>query len=268
MNAQSTNAKIKAHDRQETALRKELDKPSSVLLLGGTGRTGRRVLDQLLERGVEVRAVVRLAKRLPEGMATHDRLTLVEADLLSLSQKDLLGQVRGCDAVVSCLGHTIDLKGIFGPPHDLVSRATERVCRAIADLQPPTPVKFVLMSSVSVNRPGQLDTRRGMIERAFLRMLRRLVPPARDNQNAADFLCSGIGLADPSIQWVIVRPDSLVEGDISTYALHESIVSSLAKPDQSSMSNVAHFMCELVTEPMAWDEWKGRLPVIVNSASR
>ena len=118
MNAQSTNAKIKAHDRQETALRKELDKPSSVLLLGGTGRTGRRVLDQLLERGVEVRAIVRSVQRLPEGMANHDRLTLVEADLLSLSQRDLLDQVRGCDAVVSCLGHTIDLKGIFGPPRD------------------------------------------------------------------------------------------------------------------------------------------------------
>jgi hypothetical protein len=47
----------------------------------------------------------------------------VEADLLSLGEEDLLAQVRGCDAVISCLGHTINLKGIFGPPRDLVTRA-------------------------------------------------------------------------------------------------------------------------------------------------
>ena len=36
----------------------------TVLLLGGTGRTGGRVLQQLLGRGVRVRAVVRSAERL------------------------------------------------------------------------------------------------------------------------------------------------------------------------------------------------------------
>jgi uncharacterized protein YbjT (DUF2867 family) len=30
----------------------------TVLLVGGTGRTGRRVLQQLLDRGISVRAVV------------------------------------------------------------------------------------------------------------------------------------------------------------------------------------------------------------------
>jgi hypothetical protein len=267
MEAQSVNENNKAQDRLETAIRKEPDKPGHVLILGGTGRTGRRVIDQLLERGFEVRAVVRSVKRLPEGIVSRDRLTLIEAELLSLSQKDLLDQVRGCVAVISCLGHTTDLKGIFGPPRDLVTRATERVCRAIAEIQPPSPVKFVLMSSVSVNRPGRLDSRRGMIERAFVKMLRGLVPPSRDNQEAADFLNNGVGRADPFVQWVIVRPDTLVDGDIGSYALHEGLVSSLAKPDQSAMSNVAHFMCELVSEPKTWDEWKGRLPVIIDAGS-
>jgi nucleoside-diphosphate-sugar epimerase len=241
---------------------------NAVLLLGGTGRTGRRVIEQLLERGVEVRAIVRSAGRLPAGMADHARLTTVEAEILSLSQQELLDQVRGCNAVVSCLGHNTDLKGIFGQPHDLVRRATERVCRAVAKLQPPTPVKFVLMSSVSVNRPNRLDTRRGLIERAFVCLLRGLVPPARDNQDAADFLCGEIGQADPFVRWVAIRPDTLIEGEVSEYALYEGLVSSLAKPDQTAMANVAHFMCDLVTEPHVWDAWMGRLPVIVDAVSK
>ena len=36
----------------------------TVLLVGGTGRTGRRVLEQLLSRDVNVRAIVRSAEML------------------------------------------------------------------------------------------------------------------------------------------------------------------------------------------------------------
>jgi nucleoside-diphosphate-sugar epimerase len=240
----------------------------TVLLLGGTGRTGGRVLEQLLERGVEVRAIVRSAERLPTGTAAHAGLKVVEADVLSLSQNELLDQVRGCDAVISCLGHNSDLRGIFGPPHDFLTPVTERVCRAIAELRPPTPVRFVLMTSVSVNRPNRLDTRRGVTERAVVAVLRGLVPPARDNQEAADFLCGEIGQADPFVRWVVVRPDTLLEGDVSEYALHEGLVSSLAKPDSTNRANVAHFMCELVTDPKTWDTWQGGLPVVVNAVSK
>jgi hypothetical protein len=30
------------------------------------------------------------------------------------------------------------------------------------------------------------------------------------------------------------------------------------------MANVAHFICELVTDPAAWKAWKGRMPVVVD----
>jgi hypothetical protein len=62
------------------------------------------------------------------------------------------------------------------------------LCRSIEALAPPTPVKLILMGSVSVNGPDRLDTRRGAFERAFLWVLRGVLPPARDNQCAADFL--------------------------------------------------------------------------------
>jgi hypothetical protein len=238
-----------------------------VLLLGGTGRTGGRVLKQLLDRGVDVRAIVRSAGRLPEGVAGHPGLTVIEADLLSMSDDELRRHVAGCDAVISCLGHNIDLKGVFGPPRDLVTQAVSRVCGAIEALRPSEPIKFILMSTVSVNRPDRADTRRGAGERALVAVLRGLVPPARDNQTAADFLLEYVGTDSPFIGWVVIRPDTLVDGDVTGYALHEGIVSSLAKPDDTSRANVAHFMCELVTEPAAWRAWQGKVPVIVNAAT-
>lgn len=240
----------------------------NVLLLGGTGRTGGRVLQQLLAREVRVRAVVRSAERLPAGVADDPRLTVVVADLLSLSDEQVGELVDGCDVVISCLGHTISVQGILGPPRDLVVRSVERVCRATRELRPAQPVKLVLMSSVSVNRRGGLDTRRGRVERAVLWTLRGLVPPARDNQRAADFLHDVIEAADPYAQWVAVRPDTLKDGDVTEYALHEGLVDGLFRPGETNMANVAHFMCELATDASAWAAWRGKLPVIVNAPTR
>jgi nucleoside-diphosphate-sugar epimerase len=239
----------------------------TVFLVGGTGRTGRRVLTQLLGGGASVRVVVRSAGKLPAGAADNPNLTVVEADLLSLGDDDLLRQVRGCDAVISCLGHVPDFKGIFGPPRDLVTRATTRLCRAIETLRPAKPVRFILMSSVSVNRPGGLDTRRGMFDKAVVWILRGIVPPTGDSQRAADFLWRDVGMTDTFVQWAVVRPDTLREGDVSEYSLHEGLVSGLFAPDSTNMANVAHFMCELATSSKTWDEWKGRLPVIINAAA-
>jgi nucleoside-diphosphate-sugar epimerase len=238
----------------------------TVLVVGGTGRTGGRVVRQLQERGARVRAIVRSAARLPAGVAADPAFSCLEADLLSLSEADLVSQVRGCDAVVSCLGHPISLEGIFGPPRALVTEAVRRLCRAIEASEPDEPVRFVLMSSVSVNRPGAVEPRRGMLDRLLLWLLRGLVPPTRDNQRAAEFLHREIGTRNPRLEWVCVRPDTLVEGDVSRYAVHESLVSGLFKPDSSSMANVAHFMCELVEDSGTWGRWAGKLPVVVNSS--
>jgi nucleoside-diphosphate-sugar epimerase len=238
---------------------------ASVLLVGGTGRTGRHVLEQLLGRGVGVCAIVRSPDKLPASAAGDPRLRVVTADLLSLGADELTRLVRGRQAVISCLGHVTDLRGVFGPPRDLVTRATMQVCAAIVALQPEPPMRFILMSSVSVNDPRGPDTRRGAGERAVLMGLRGVVPPARDNQRAADHLRTRVGPEDPFVEWVVVRPDTLIEGGISPYSLHDGLVSSLFKPDRTTMANVGHFMCELATDASTWQRWRGTMPVITDA---
>jgi uncharacterized protein YbjT (DUF2867 family) len=237
---------------------------ATVLLVGGTGRTGLRTLRQLLDRGVEVRAIVRDRSKLPPDLAASTRLRVVEASLLSLPDELLQRHLRGCQAVVSCLGHVLTLRGIFGPPLDLVARATRRLCRAIEALRPESPVRFILLSSVSVHRPGAADARRGARERALLWLLRGLVPPTRDNQRAADFLAETIGTGNAFVEWAVVRPDTLREGEVSPYELHRGLVNDLSSPGSTRMANVAHLLCELATDRDAWAAWKGELPVITD----
>jgi nucleoside-diphosphate-sugar epimerase len=242
-----------------------MSSPKTVLLLGGTGRTGARVLTQLLERGVSVRALVRSAARLPEGVATHPLLSVTETDVLSLTDAETGRHLDGCDAAISCLGHPNDVRGIFGPPNDIVVHMVRSVVRAARSLAPARPVRLIVMSSVSVNRPGRADTVRGTFERSVVAVLRALVPPARDNQRAADFLAEEVGATDPAVEWVVVRPDSLLEGDVCEYELHEALITTLAKPDATNRASVAHFMCELATDDAAWQRWRGGMPVAVNA---
>ncbi|MGB8021908.1 MAG: NAD(P)-binding oxidoreductase [Candidatus Nanopelagicales bacterium] len=249
-----------------------MDVQRRVLILGATGRTGSRALTQLLERGVPVRAIVRSADRLPAGTAGDPLLDVVEADLLALPPEVLAEHLADCDTVISCLGHTINVRGILGPPHDLVTQAVGLV-REAAETgqraqdtagQPAAPVRLILMSSVSVHQPGHADVRRGRGERTYMWGMRALVPPARDNQRAADLLAHDVGPADPHLQWVVVRPDTLTDGDVAEYRVHEALVSSLFKPDSTRMSEVAHFMCELATDEATWQRWRSRMPVIVD----
>jgi uncharacterized protein YbjT (DUF2867 family) len=117
------------------------ERDTCVLILGGTGRTGGRVVEQLLGRGIRVRVVVRSAERLPASVADNPKLSVLEADLLALTDEELASLVSGCDAAISCLGHNLNLKGVYGAPRDLVTQATRRVCRAIQASRPEKPVK-------------------------------------------------------------------------------------------------------------------------------
>lgn len=240
----------------------------SVLLLGATGRTGARVLTQLLERRVPVRAIVRAAARLPAGAATDPLLTVEEADLVSMSAAALGEHVAGHDTVISCLGHPISLRGVFGPPRDLVEGAVRKVRAAVELVRPQTPLRLILMGSVSVHRPARADARRGAVERAFMGVMRGLVPPARDNQRAADVLAVEVGAHAPFLEWVVVRPDSLVDGEVSEYRLEEGLVASLFQPNTTRLANVAHFMADLATDEATWRTWRGTMPVVFDGPGR
>lgn len=247
------------------AVARESRSTQTVLLLGATGRTGGRVLRQLLDRDVTVRAIVRSSARLPEEVIGHPNLSVIEADPLALVAEEWRSHLEGCGTVISCLGHTTTVRGIFGPPYDIVTPVVMRLAQTIRTMRPSTPVCLVLMSSVSVNRPSKADTRRGGAERLVLSTLCGLVPPARDNQAAADFLASEVGAGDGAVEWVVVRPDTLREGDVTEYRLSDELVTSIFKPAETNMSNVAHFMCRLATDEGAWARWRGCMPVVVNA---
>lgn len=240
----------------------------TTLVVGATGATGQHLVKQLLNRGHYVKVIVRSPEKLPEAIRGNDRLTVIHASVLDLSDAKMAEHVNGCDAVASCLGHTLSFKGLYGSPRRLVTDATRRLCNAIRANARKKPVKFVLMNTTG-NQNRDLNEPRSFGEKCVIALLRLLLPPHVDNEKAADYLRTNIGQNDEMIEWAAVRPDNLInEDEVSAYEIHPSPVrSAIFDAGTTSRINVGRFMSELISDDDLWNRWKGKMPVIYNKMS-
>lgn len=237
----------------------------TTLVVGANGATGRLLVEQMLERGQHVRIIVRSTPNLPDNIRSHDNLSVIHASLLDLSDNEMAQHVSECDAIASCLGHNLNFKGIFAPPRRLVTDATRRLCRAVKANKSKEPVKFVLMNTAG-NSNRDLDEQISFVQKGVIGLLRLLLPPHVDNENAADYLRTQIGQNDEVIEWAVVRPDNLKDETQTTeFAVHPSpIRSAIFDAGVTSRINVGCFMADLISDDDTWKEWKGKMPVIYN----
>lgn len=237
----------------------------TILVAGASGATGRLLVDQLLQRGHDVRAIVRTPENLPDFLKNRERLTIIKASILDLKNEEMIEYVRGCDAIASCLGHNISWKGIYGHPRRLVTDAVRRLSEAARKTQSEKALKFVLMNTTG-NRNRDLNEPISLAQKCILGLLRLMLPPHVDNEQAADYLRTQIGQDHTAIEWVAVRPDGLINKEqISEYDIYPSpIRSAIFDAGQTSRINVGHFMADLITNNSTWEKWKGQMPVIYN----
>jgi len=237
---------------------------ASVLVLGATGATGRIVAQQLLDKGREVHVVVRSRDRLPDRVKEHPMLTVTEASVLDLSEEQMVEHVQRKEAVIQCLGHNLTPKGMFGQPRALCTQTARRMCEAIERTRPDKPIKFILMNTCGVsNADGSDEHVRSAGQNAVLWLLKVLLPPMKDNVGASHYLSLEVGKTSQYVEWCTVRPDKLIDEDVTEYDLHNGLIQSLFDASETSRANVAHFMVELLEADM-WQKWKFTLPYVIN----
>ncbi|WP_105168256.1 NAD(P)-binding oxidoreductase [Pseudoalteromonas sp. T1lg23B] len=236
-----------------------------VLVIGASGATGKLVVAQLLAKNVQVIAIVRPLSSLQSLYGDHEHYLEIKAEISQVSSAQLAKYISQCHTVISCLGHNLSFKGIYGAPHKLVADAIKKVTVAICSLDRGIKTKVILMNTTGVSN---LDIQEyiPLSQRIVVAVLRLLLPPQSDNELAADHLRVNIGKDHPCIQWVSVRPDSLIdEQEVSTYYLEHSPTSNVVfDAGRTSRINVANFMMRLVTEDALWRQWQGKMPVIYN----
>lgn len=255
---------------------------TTTLVVGATGATGKHVVLQLLQQKQHVRAIARSKQRLLDALDEiapnasqeySDFLQVTEAAVLDLSEVELENLCSGCDAFVSCLGHNLTFRGVFGKPRRLVTDAVKRMCHAIEtnqsreaaaeeekDDESKKTVKFILMGSDGVANPNGADDKRTFGERSLLFLLRYLIPPHRDNETAAAYIS---GKTDnPNLEWTVIRPTDLIDGTVTKYELFAKPPGSLFGDGVATRSNVAKSMVDMILTESLWDEWKFKMPVL------
>ena len=240
----------------------------NILIVGASGATGRLLTEELLNRGENVKVIVRSPEKLPATIRNHENISVIHASILELNDAEITQHVKNCDAVASCLGHNLNFKGMFGNPRKLVTDVARRLTDAIKENTPEKPIKYVLMNTTA-NSNRDLNEPIPFAQKMVIGLLRLVLPPHVDNEQAADYLRTQIGQKDKLIEWAAVRPDGLIDkAEVTAYDVHPSpIRSSVFDPGQTSRINVGHFMAELITEDVTWQKWKGQMPVIYNKAS-
>ncbi len=236
-------------------------------VLGASGATGSKLVDQLIDMGHSIVMILRSPEKLPASWHESGHITIIKGEILNFEVEEIAELIKDCVAVASCLGHNISFKGIYGKPRRLVRDSVKLSCEAIKMNNPDRKVRFVLMNTVG-NRNRDLNEPRSFGERIVISLLRVLIPPHPDNEQAAEYLRVDIGQKDEDIEWVAVRPDTLIDEDeVTNYTLHPSPTTGLFKPFQTSRINVANFMARLIVDGVLWGEWKGKMPVIYNENS-
>ena len=237
------------------------------LVVGASGATGIRLVEELLNREQYVKVIVRSTEKLPNTIKNHERLSVICASVLDLSDQEIEQHVAGCNAVASCLGHNMTFKGLFGKPRRLVTEATRRLCTAIKANKSEASTKYILMNTVANHNPD-LNESISFAQRCIIGLLRLLLPPHTDNEKAAEYLRTVIGQKDNAIEWTAVRPSALIdEENASEIEVYHSPMRSILNDGQVSRINVGHFMANLITNNNIWNKWKGQMPVIYNKGT-
>ncbi len=240
----------------------------TVLVVGASGATGRHLVEQLLIQKHKVKAIVRSPEKLPESWRNNDNLQIISASILELSDREMSEYSQDCRAIVSCLGHNLTWKGIYGQPRKLVTDTTRRLCEAIKANKLEQAVRFILMNTIA-NRNRDLNEPISFAQKCVIALLRLLLPPHVDNEKAADHLRTKIGQNNECIEWTAVRPDGLTnENEVTDYEIHPSPTrGAIFNAGKISRINVGHFMANLISDDDLWKKWKGQMPVIYNKSS-
>jgi putative NADH-flavin reductase len=159
-------------------------------IFGGTGQTGKKVVELALERGHRLKVLARSASGLG-GLSS--RVEVVEGSVLDSAAVD--SALQGADAVLSALGH------VKGSPRDLEAAALTNI---VASMGKGGVRRLVVLASSVVGDPGDRPTFGQSFTRWLVKAFRREV---YDDSLAKAKVVQGSGL-----DWTIVRASILTSG--------------------------------------------------------
>src|SRR4051812_15547622 len=191
----------------------------NLLIIGGTGGTGRELIGQALDEGHDLTVLVRNPDRLK---ISHPNLKVVKGDVLKFDNVQQV--VKGQDAVLSALGHKK-----FFIKTTVLSRGTENIIKA---MQTHNVTRLLCITSLGIN-----DSRFKLGLYYTLFVIPFIVFFYFLDKSKQEKI-----IKNSYLHWTIVRPGQLTYGKRHGVYKHGSNVGSYILTKTISRADVAHFM--------------------------
>lgn len=180
--------------------------PLRVLVLGANGPSGRRTVQQALDRGLRVDALTRRPGSFP---IRHERLRVVGGDATDTAVVD--AAVAPCDAVISVIGTSFTRR-----PVEVYSVSARLV---VAAMQRHGQRRLLTVTSTGLTPPSERRDP-SLAERVMSPLFRRTVGrTVYDDMERMEAVVSA-----SSLDWTIVRPPGLTDEPGTGYATAENWV--------------------------------------------
>jgi putative NADH-flavin reductase len=210
-------------------------------IFAATGGIGRQLLEQAVDAGHDVTAVVRHPQKLPGKLS--GQVHVVSADLAAPDPATLAAAVRGADGVLSGLGPRS--KAETG----IVARGTQAI---VAAMETAGARRIVVVSAAPVGtvpspgrpNPPKRDPGDGYLMRHLLNPLIKTV----FGQNYADLARMEDILRDSDLDWTVVRPPRLTDKPL-TGSYRTAHGQNLRRGLVVSRADVAHYMLRALQQP-------------------
>lgn len=197
----------------------------NILIIGGTGKTGRHIIDRALQKGHLVTVLARSPAKLK---LEHPNLKILQGNILL--PKEVEAAVQGQDAVLSALGH----KRFFIPTSTL-SKGTANLIVAMANHDVK---RLVCITSLGIN-----DSRFRLGLYYTLFVIPFIIFFYFMDKSKQEKL-----IIDSSLDWTIIRPAQLTNGKKRAEYKHGPNMGSYILTKFISRADVAHFMLQQLTD--------------------
>jgi putative NADH-flavin reductase len=208
-----------------------------ILIIGGTGGTGKKLIEQALEQGHSITALVRSPEKIK---ISHENLNILKGNVLNFEDVD--NAVAGQDAVLSSLGHKR-----FLIKTNILSEGTKNIIRA---MEKHDVKRFICITSLGIN---DSRFRMGLYYTLFVIPF-ILFFYFRDKAKQENLI------RESGLDWTIVRPGQLTNGRKRENYQHGENLGSYFLTRMISRASVADFMLKQLSDKT----YVRRTPGVVN----
>ncbi|PZR40647.1 MAG: epimerase [Azospira oryzae] len=207
-----------------------------IAVIGGTGKSGRYLVQQLINRKIHFKLFVRNPDRVPAGSPFME---VVHGDVADLDSVRLL--IQGCGAVISLLG-----MGVPNSAPDIFSQSTTHILQA---MRMHHLTRYIVITGLNVDTP--FDKKSAKVQQGTDWMKANYPTSSADKQKEYALLVAS------DIDWTLVRLPLIEQTDERRKV---NVSTEDCAGDKISATDLACFLIDQIEDK----SYSGKAPFISN----